>query len=183
MKTTRPTLYLAGAVLAGVLGAAHAAPVADCSTGAIAATPVRGVVNGKPFVPQHIDVHITKDGMALNEAKFDKYDLTLMTDGIFNALNVGMLVPLNKKPDGRVFRALAIDSIGAQPAAAPGLPEIQNWDIALEAASVDTSFTRDVASIRVEWGARQGAILPGKIHFCVPSAGVDISGSFAATVL
>ncbi|MEI9886997.1 MAG: hypothetical protein WDN08_10960 [Rhizomicrobium sp.] len=157
-------------------------PPADCSVGAIADTPVIGTVNGVAFVPKEITVHVTKDAMELNDAKFDKYELALMTDGIFNALSVGMLVPLGKSPAGRVFRALAVDSIGAQPAAAQGLPEIQNWDLELEAADVDTSFTQDVAAIRVEWGTLKGGTLSGKIHFCVPSAKAEIAGSFTAKI-
>ncbi|HEY0301043.1 MAG TPA: hypothetical protein VGC36_06920, partial [Rhizomicrobium sp.] len=129
-----------------------------------------------------ITVHITRGAMEMNDAKFDKYELTLMTDGIFNALGIGMLVPAGRKPDGRVFRELAIDSIGGQPAAAQGLPEIQNWDLELEAAGVDTGFTQDVAAIRIEWGTLKGAMLSGKLHFCSADSKAEIAGSFAARV-
>lgn len=158
---------------------AFAAP-ADCSVGAIAGTPVAGTVNGKPFVPKEITVAVTRNGMAMNDAKFDKYELALMTDGIFNELTVTMLVPLGKKPDGRVFRELAIDSIGGQPSAAPGLPEIQGWDLELEAADVATSFTQDTAAIRVEWGTLTGGSLSGRIHFCAAGPKAEIAGSFTA---
>jgi len=97
-------------------------------------------------------------------------------------LSVDMLVPLGKKPDGRVFRVLPVDDIGAQPAAAEGTPEVQGWSLQLESANVDTSFTQEVAAIRVEWGARKGDALPGKIHFCVPGQHADIQGRFTATV-
>ena len=171
------------AVLATLLTTpALAAPAPDCSVGAIAATPVAGMVKGHKFVPKTIEVHVTKDGMEMDGAKFDKYELSLMTDGIFNALTVNMLVPLGKKPDGRVFRALPIDSIGGQPAAAPGLPEIQGWDLQLEEADVDTSFTQESAAIRVEWGTAKGGVLPGKIHFCSAGSDTDIAGSFSATL-
>jgi hypothetical protein len=156
-------------------------PAADCSIGAIPDTPVSGTVAGKPFVPKETTVHITKDGAEMDAAKFDRYELTIMTDGIFNALSVNMLVPLNKKADGRVFRVLPTDSIGDQPAAAQGLPEVQGWDLALEAAGVDTSFTQEIAAIRVEWGTRKGDTIPGKIHFCVPGQHAEIAGSFTAT--
>ena len=161
---------------------AFAAPAADCSTGAIADTPVAGTVKGHKFVPKTIDVHITKDGMEMDGAKFDRYALSIMADGIFNALTVNMLMPMGKKPDGRVFRALPIDSIGGQPAAATGLPEIQGWDLQLEEADVDTSFTQDTAAIRVEWGTGKGGVLPGKIHFCSATSDTDIAGSFSATL-
>ena len=157
-------------------------PAPDCSIGAIAATPVAGMVKGPKFVPKTIEVHITHDGMEMDGAKFDRYELSIMADGIFNALTVNMLVPLGKKPDGRVFRALPIDSIGGQPAAATGLPEIQGWDLQLEEADVDTSFTQDIAAIRVEWGTGKGGVLPGKIHFCSATSDTDIAGSFSATL-
>ena len=168
--------------LATMATPALAAPAPDCSVGAITATPVGGMVKGHKFSPKTIEVHITHDGMEMDGAKFDRYELSIMADGIFNALTVNMLVPLGKKPDGRVFRALPIDSIGGQPAAAPGLPEIQGWDLQLEEADVDTSFTQDTAAIRVEWGTGQGGVLPGKIHFCSTASDTDIAGSFSATL-
>jgi len=156
--------------------------LADCTTGPIADTPVSGAVAGKPFVPSKTSVQITRDGMEVDGAKFDRYVLSIETDGIFNELTVDMLVPLGKKPDGRIFRVLPVDSIGGQPQAAEGTPEVQGWSLALESAGVDTSFTQEVASIRVEWGARKGNSLPGRIHFCVPGQHAEIQGSFTATV-
>ena len=177
MNIDRPALAVCAMLLTTP---AFAAP--DCSTGAIADAPVAGTVKGHKFVPKTIEVHVTRDGMEMDGAKFDKYELSIMADGIFNALTVNMLVPLGKKPDGRVFRALPIDSIGGQPAAAPGLPEIQGWDLQLEEADVDTSFTQDSAAIRVEWGSGKGGVLTGKIHFCSAGSDSDIAGSFSATL-
>ena len=167
-------------VLALPTSALAAAP--DCTQGPIAAHPVGGTVKGKPFVPQKASVHITRDGMEVDRAKFDRYTLSIETDGIFNELTVDMLVPLGKKPDGRTFRVLPIDSIGGQPAAAEGTPEVQGWSLQLETAGVDTSFTEEQAAIRVEWGARKGDALTGAIHFCVPGQKAEIEGHFTATV-
>lgn len=169
----------AAVLLAGLLFATPAV-AADCSVGAIPDTPVKGTVNGVPFVPQEAWVSFTADGMSMNEAHFDRYQLSIQTDSIFNALSVSMLVPKGKTLAGRVFRVLPTDSISGQPAAAQGLPEVQGWDLELEAAGVDTSFTSDIASIRVEWGAKSGDTVSGKIHFCVPSANADIAGTFKA---
>jgi hypothetical protein len=168
------------AALAALIAAPAFAAPHDCTTGPIADHPVSGTVNGKPFKPNKVTFHINKDGMESGDAKFDRYDLSIQTDGIFNEATVDMLVPLNKKPDGRTFRVLPVDSIGAQPAAANGIPEVQGWEIQLEAAGVDVSFTDGTAAIRVEWGARKGDTLAGKIHFCVPSVKADIEGSFVA---
>ncbi len=178
--------FLTRSALAAMLAAlavtpAFAAP-ADCSAGPIAGKPVAGTVAGKPFVAKQITLDLTKDGMEVDAAKFDKYTLSIMTDGIFNELTVSMLVPLGKAPDGRTFRVLPTDEIGDQPAAVKGVPEVQGWDLQLEAAGVDTSFTQEIASIRVEWGNRQGNVLPGKIHFCVPGQKAEIEGSFSATM-
>lgn len=177
-----PAIFVASLLAAAVAAPAQSAqPVpAGCSAGAIPDHAVYGLVNGKPFVPKTFTFHVTKDGMEVNGAKFDRYDLSLQTDGIFNQASVTMLVPLGKKPDGRVFRVLPTESISAQPAAAEGTPEVQGWEIALESAGVDTSFTESTASIRVEWGARKGDALPGKIHMCVPSVKAEISGTFTA---
>ena len=154
----------------------------DCSTGPIPDAPVKGTVNGKPFVPNAISVHITRNGMQINEAKFDRYQLSIQTGGIFNAMTADVLVKANGRADGHVYRQLPIDSIGGQPAAAPGTPEIQGWDLELEAAGVDTSFTQEIASMQIAFGPRKGDALPGRIHFCVPGANAEIMGTFAAKV-
>lgn len=154
----------------------------DCSVGPIPDTPVAGTVGGKPFVPKEIGVHITRGGMQINDAKFDTYELSLQTDGIFNAMTTHVLVRAGGRADGHVYRILPTDSISAQPAAAPGTPEIQGWDLQLESAGVDTSFTQEIASMRLEFGPRKGGVIPGKIHFCVPGANAEIVGAFSATV-
>ncbi|MBS0472299.1 MAG: hypothetical protein JSR60_14600 [Proteobacteria bacterium] len=158
------------------------ATAADCSDGPIKDTPLGGTVAGKPFVAKEIRLDFTKDGMVMNDVHLDRYVLSLMVDGVFNEATIDMLVPGGKKPDGRTFRVLPVDSIGAQPAAAEGVPEVQGWEIELDNAGIDTSFTEDVASIRIEWGMRKDKTLPGKIHFCVPSVKADIEGSFSVAV-
>lgn len=179
MLRFRSPLVFAAACLSA--GAALAAPK-DCSVGNIPDTQVAGTVGGKLFVPKQVSVHITRDGMQVDDAKFDTYELSLQTDGIFNAMTAHVLVRAGARADGHVYRVLPTDSISAQPAATSGTPEIQGWDLQLEAAGVDTSFTRDIASMRLEFGPRKGGQLPGKIHFCVPSANAEIVGAFNATV-
>jgi hypothetical protein len=168
------------AILLPLLASPALAAPKDCSSAQIPETPVRGIVNGKPFVPNNITVHVTKNGMQINEAKFDTYELAIQTGGIFNEMTAHVLVKSGGKPDGHVYRMLAIDSIGGQPAAAPGTPEVQGWDLELEAANVDTSFTQDIASLRLEFLPRKGDTLPGKIYFCVPGVKAEIMGTFNA---
>ncbi|HWD29014.1 MAG TPA: hypothetical protein VG387_17710 [Rhizomicrobium sp.] len=182
MMTSVSRGAFAALLLSGAALPAFAEP-ADCSVGTVADKPVSGSVMGKPFVPDKIHVDVTKDGMEVDRAKFDRYTLNIETGGIFNEATVDMLVPLGKSPAGRTFRVLPVDSIGGQPAAAPGTPEVQGWSLQLEAANVDTSFTQEPASIRVEWGAAKGGALAGKIHFCVPGQKTEIEGAFNATVV
>lgn len=182
IRRTAAALFSTLVFTAPALADSKSAPPADCSVGAIPDRPVSGTVNGTPFVPKEITVHLTKDGMVVDKVHLDRWALAIEVDGIFNALTVNTMVPGGKKPDGRVFRELAVDSIGAQPAAAEGTPEIQGWELALEAAGVDVSFTGDTASIRIEWGTLKGNTLPGKIHFCNAGSHSEIAGSFNATV-
>ena len=156
--------------------------VTDCSVGPIPDGAVHGTVNGKPFVPQQATIDFTKDGMVVNDVHLDRFVLSIQTDGIFNELSVNLMVPGGKRPDGRTFRVLPVDDIGKQPAAAEGTPEVQGWDLSQENAGVDTSFTQDTASIRVEFGTRKGDQLPGKIHMCVPGVKAEIAGTFTATL-
>jgi len=168
------------ALLAAASPALAAAP-AGCSASAIPDTPVKGTVGGKPFVVKQADVVIGKD-FAVNDAKFDSYDLTLEVQGVFNALTTRVIVREGTRADGRTFRLLQTDSIGDQPMAIEGTPEVQSWDLQLESANVDTSFTQDIASMRLEYGQRKGNVLPGKIYFCAPNAKATIAGSFNATI-
>jgi len=154
----------------------------DCSNDAIAAKPLGGSVQGKPFAAKSIHIDFTKDGMRIDGAAFDRYVLHLESNGIFNEFNIDMLVPSGKKPDGRTFRVLPVDSIGAQPSVVQGVPEVQGWELELDDQGVDASFTQDTAAIRVELGQRKGAALAGKIHVCVPSQNAEIEGSFTATM-
>jgi hypothetical protein len=160
---------------------ALAAGPVDCSKEVVPPGPVKGTVAGKPFVPQRAEVVIGK-GFAVNEVKFDSYDLTLEVEGIFNALSVRVITREGTRADGRTFRRLPVDSIGAQPMAGPGTPEVQSWDLQLESADVNASFTQEIASMRLEYGQRKGNVLPGKIYFCAPGEKATIAGSFDAVM-
>jgi hypothetical protein len=174
--------FLAVCLIALPVGAsALAAAPPDCSKAAIPPGPVKGTVGGKPFVPQRVEVQVGK-GFAVNEVKFDSYDLTLEVDGIFNALSTRVITREGTRADGRTFRLLPVDSIDAQPMAGPGTPEVQSWDLQLESANVDTSFTQETASMRLEYGQRKGDVLPGKIYFCAPNQKATIAGSFDAVI-
>ena len=177
----RHCIAIAALSLFAAPACAFATVPAGCSANAIPDTPVKGTVGGKPFVVHKAEVRIGK-GFAVNDTKFDSYDLTLEVDGIFNALTTRAIVREGTRADGRVFRILPTDSIGDQPAAMTGVPEVQSWDLQLESANVDTSFTQEIASMRLQYGQRKGDILPGKIYFCVPGQNATIAGTFDATI-
>jgi hypothetical protein len=173
---------LACAALAALVFASPAlAAPADCSGAAIPATPVRGTIKGKAFVPTDVHVNFTRNGMGVNDVQFDRYALDLDAGDIFNELSVDMLVPAGKPIDGRTYRQVQ-GGISKQPMAAEGTPEIQGWDLQYDPAGVNTNFGLDDGTLRVEWGRRSGDSIPGKIYFCVPGAGAEIMGTFTATV-
>src|SRR5665213_230959 len=87
-----------------VLSAPAFATPKDCSAGPILETPAKGTVGGKPFIPNDVSIQITKDGFGINEDKFDAYELSIMTDGIFNAATVHFLVRDSARADGKTFR-------------------------------------------------------------------------------
>jgi len=154
----------------------------DCSNAAIPDTPVKGTVAGKPFIPNAVSVQITRNGMQVDEVKMDRYALSIQAGGIFNALGVDAVLRQSARLEGRAFRMIAKDDIGSQPMAANGTPEIQGWDLQFEAANVDTSFTQDTASLRLEYETRNGGVIPGKIYFCNASTKTEIMGTFNAKV-
>jgi hypothetical protein len=174
-------LPLCGALALIVLATPALAAPADCSGAAIPATPVKGSVKGKAFVPTDIHVTFTKNGMGVNGKQFDRYALDLDAGDIFNELSVDMLVPAGKPIDGRTYRQVPGD-IGTQPMAAEGTPEVQGWDLQYDPAGVNTNFGLDEGTLRVEWGRRSGDSIPGKIYFCAPAVGAEIMGTFTATV-
>jgi hypothetical protein len=160
-----------------------AAASPDCSKGPIPSTPVSGTVGGKPFVPNDVTIHATRNGFGMNGTNFDTYELSIQSGGIFNAFTAHFLVPSGAHVDGRTFRVLLTDSISAQPAVLEGVPEVQGWDLQLEAANVDTDFTQDIASMRIEVGHRRGGTIPGGVIVCVPSSKSSIAGTFNARIV
>ncbi|HEY1630671.1 MAG TPA: hypothetical protein VGF56_05115 [Rhizomicrobium sp.] len=173
-------ILVAAAFLLAASPTLAAAPP-GCSAKAIPGTPVTGTVGGKHFVVKQATVTIGK-GFAVNDVKFDSYDLMLEVDGIFNALTTRVIVKEGTRADGRSFRVVDSESIGDQPMAIAGTPEVQSWDLQLESAGVDTSFTQEAASMRLEYGQRKGNVLPGKIVFCAPGQKATIAGTFNAVI-
>ena len=155
---------------------------ADCSKGPIPDGPVKGMVKGKAFEPTDIHLTLTRNGYGQDGVHFDAYALNVDAGSIFNEFAVTMLTPAGKPIDGRTYIVLPTEEIGAQRMAAPGLPDVQGWDMEFEPADVNTNFGLDIGSMRVEWGARKGDQIAGKLHFCSTAIETEIGGSFTATL-
>src|SRR6185437_2250800 len=104
------------------------------------------------------------------EKAFDQYAFTAQDKGMLATSEVefSVLVPKGQRPDGKTFRKLPAAETGKQPAAEPGLPEVQSWKVKVNARKLDVSSVSFIGSLRVEFGQRRGDMLPGKVYLCVP---------------
>ena len=180
MKLDR-MIAIACAATLPLFGAARAAPApADCSKAAIPATAANGKLGGADFAPSDIHFQAVQQ-VGINGVTYDANTLYLNgTDasGGQMSLSVSTISPQGKPIDGRTFRTVPGD-IGVQPEAGPGAPETQGWSLEYEAKNIDANSIDDKkASLRLEFGKRKGAMLPGKITFCA-SGGNWLAGTFA----
>jgi hypothetical protein len=152
------------------------ASAADCSNGPIAATPVKGVIVGHPFAPTYNTIDTTPGQNTLNDVKLDEYNLAFASDDLSTQIKIVLAVRAGTSIDERTFRMTGGSD---QPGVAPGVPEIQGWD--LSAGDVSSNFVDEAATLRVELGARHGKTITGKVHFCAAKSRTDIAGSFTAT--
>ena len=152
---------------------ALAAPT-DCSKGAIPAGPLKGSVNGTPFMLGSVtrDPETTRDQ---GNVTFDEYHLYLNgKDG--TVLDVTAITPKGKLPDGKTFVS---DINGDGPDAGPGSHEIQGWSINNKGKNLEINFFEvNDASLQIAFGKRAGNALPAQIHFCAPSKKTELSGAF-----
>ncbi len=160
---------------------AIAAPLpADCSKAAIPAGPAKGRMGGVAFAPD--DFHFqTVQESGINGTSYDANTLYLQghdAAGEEMILSVSTISPRHKPIDGRSFHTVP-GQVEVQPVAGPGAPETQGWSLEYEAKSIDVSSVRDKkASLRLEFGKRKGALLPGQIYFCAGD-GSWLAGSFS----
>jgi hypothetical protein len=159
--------FLAALAPAPVL--AQALP-ADCSSAAVPAQPVAVSIGGARFTPKSVKL-VSAGGMSIGDDHFDTYRLTFRNeDDLFAPLetDVTVLVRKGQRVDGKVFRKLPTKETSKQPAPASGVPEVQGWSMKDRKGNVDFSHVSYVASLRLEFGQRQGNAIGGKIHLCVP---------------
>jgi hypothetical protein len=165
----RSLSFLTAAFLAASteFGMAQQLP-ADCSTAAAPTQPLEVSINGTRFTPKSIKLSRTGTMKSGND-QFETYRLTLRSeDAISSPLEaeVAVVVRDGQLVDGKVFRLLPVKETGKQPLAADGLPEVQGWSFRSRPASLTLNHVRYLGSVRLEFGKRKGATIPGNVYLC-----------------
>lgn len=143
---------------------------ADCSKATVPAKPVEISILGTKFTPKSVKLR-DAGGMTYGDDSFDSYYLTFRNDDdIFAPLEAEFAVIVRKgqRLDGKVFRKLPTKDTDKQPSPTSGLPEVQGWSVKNRDAKTDQSHVSSIASLRIEFGQRQGDKIPGKVYLCVP---------------
>ena len=162
-------IFAASVALFPVAGFSQALP-ADCSSATVPAQPVSVSIAGTKFTPKVVKLR-DAGGMTYGEAAYDTYRLALRSEDELSPPLEAEFVVLVKKGqaiDGRTFRKLAVKATDKQPAPTPGLPEVQGWSMKDRPGRTDFTSVSYLASLRIEFGKRQGNTIGGKIYLCVP---------------
>ena len=176
MKRFLQSVAFAAALFAG--GPVFAASADPCAA-PTPDTPLKGTVSGRVFVPNDVTVYKSKT-YGNDGTRYDSYYLTFR-DGI-GYLQVQTIVKPGSLPDRRTFRRLPTRDPKQQPMAGPEATEVQSWYLLYPPADIDTGFIRDLAVLRLEFGKRIGARLPGHLALCIPRLNAVILGAFDATI-
>ena len=148
---------------------------ADCSKAAAPKQPLEVSVIGVKFTPKSVRLRTGNDvtqGEGKSAQEFDGYRLSISSDvDDFSPpleTDISMLVKKGQSLEGKVFRQLAIKDIGKQPLVTAGLPEVQGWSMKNRPTGVSISHVEYLASMRLEFGKREGNTISGTIYLCVP---------------
>ena len=143
---------------------------ADCSKAAAPKQPLEASVLGTKFTPKSVKLGRGNDITQGSEA-FDGYRLTISSDvDDFSPpleTTISVIVKKGQSLDGKVFRKLAVKDIDKQPLATSGLPEVQGWGMKNRPTGASFSHVEYLASMRLEFGKRQGNTISGTIYLCV----------------
>lgn len=153
--------------------AADATQPADCSTAAFPAGAAHGQLAGKAFAPKTVTLQKT-GSMTTDGKRFDTWTLEFQQpegDVDFGlSAEVQFLLPAGANPAGHTLRSVPGDT-DKQPAAAPGLPEVQGWEFSDFDTDADIESNSDAGgSLRIVFGKAAGKTLPGRIYLCAPAA-------------
>jgi hypothetical protein len=177
---------LATLSLSGNLVPSKAADLpADCSQATIPDQPAKGKFAGKDFVADTATFS-TINHPVIEGVNYDSYDLYLRGKdqaGEGMLLVVNTIVPENALPDSKSFALLPINDATKQPTVGPGAAGIQGWTLEDDATGLNSDASSEIASLRLEYGARTNDTLIGQIYFCAPGVkGSFVAGSFSIDV-
>jgi hypothetical protein len=170
-------LCLAALAAAWLLPSAALAESGPCNA-PVPDQPVKGAIQGKPFVAGPADIYTVKPWLG----HYAGHYLTFTSNDGDERLQVEVLTKLKEVPDGKTFRRLPIRDEDKQPSVGKGATEIQDWVIVMRKAGVETGQLHEDASVTVTFGTRSGENLPGKLAICIPAKHDIITGSFNAKI-
>jgi hypothetical protein len=129
---------------------------------------------------------------------FEVFGISLRdAESIFppHEVEISVMVVEGQPLDGKTFRRLPVDDMKLQPtpvkAEGDWMPEIQSVEVASQPDDIDYEHGV-LASVRVEFGQRNGDVQPGKLRLCIapgqtdatflpePTRAIVVEGAFEA---
>lgn len=194
-----PTTLALCLLLVAAPRAFAAAPKLDCSTKSGDDKPVTLSIDGKTQ-PLPVAEFALQQGMSVNEEEFEVFRVNLRdVEGLFSPVEIdfSVLVPKGQTVDGKTFRLLPVKDMEKQPTPVKGegawLPEVQSIEVRSDPAGIDYEHGV-LASMRLEFGKREGEKMPGRVNFCIaagqtddvflpqPTRSIVVEGTFAAKI-
>jgi hypothetical protein len=167
-----------GLLLATAPVAFAEAPKTDCSTTPGADAPVTLSIDGNPQ-PLPVAEFAKQQEMSMDEESFEVFRVNLRdVAGLFSPVEIeaSVLVKKGETVDGKTFRQLPTDDMKKQPSPlkqeGAALPEVQSLEVRSDPAGFDYQHGI-LASMRLEFGKRDGEKLPGRIHLCIAGGQTD----------
>lgn len=174
-------------------------PKLDCSTKPGPDKPVSLSIDGNAQ-PLPVAEFALQQGMSVNEEEFEVFRVNLRdVEGLFSPVEVefSVLVPKGQTVDGKTFRLLPVKDMEKQPTPVKGegawLPEVQSIEVRSDPAGIDYEHGV-LASMRLEFGKREGEKMPGRVNLCIaagqtdevflpqPTQAIVVEGTFAAKI-
>ncbi len=153
------------------------------SLAAAANAALTGSLGGTPFKPTEIrmckaDEITSEAGVTVDLYRLDFWGME--GTAIRQIADITIAVPKGNLPDGRTFRSSENTETEKQPAAAKGVPEVQNWSL----VDRNTGFTNPdrPANIKLELGKRKDETISGKINLSLTPGPNDEEGMKPSTL-
>jgi len=136
--------------------------------------------------------------MSIDEESFEVFALSLRDAESISPpheVAVSVMVKKGESLDGKTFRRLPVDDMKQQPTPVTGegmwMPEEQSIEVNAEAEGIEYEHGV-LSSVRIEFGKREGELVPGRIRLCIaagrkdetflpePTQAVVVEGKFEA---